>query len=234
MKIAICYDEYMIIAIDGPAASGKSTVAREVAKRLGYKYIDTGAMYRAVTWKALQQKIDITKENALAALAKASDIEISDLVDTHYTVTIDGIDVTEEIRSPKVSATVSIVAKVSGVRAALVKKQRGYAEKYQNLVVEGRDVGTVVFPDAEVKVFLTATPVERAKRRQRELKEKGHKLEVSAVEREIITRDKIDTTRAVSPLAKAPDAHVVDTTGKTIGQVVQTIIDFVEKSGSDT
>ncbi|HZD61049.1 MAG TPA: (d)CMP kinase [Anaerolineae bacterium] len=220
----------MIIAIDGPAASGKSTVAREVAKRLGYKYIDTGAMYRAVTWKALQEKIDITEADTVAALARGSEIEITDLKDTHYKVLINGDDVTEEIRSPKISAAVSTVAKISGVRAALVKKQRRYAEIYPNIVVEGRDVGTVVFPDAEVKAFLTASPVERAKRRQRELKEKGHKVEVATVERDIITRDKIDTTRITSPLIKAPDAHVIDTTDKTIGQVVQLIVNLTKKS----
>jgi cytidylate kinase len=219
----------MIIAIDGPAASGKSTVAREVAKRLGYKYIDTGAMYRAVTWKALQEKIDITEADTVAALARGSEIEITDLKDTHYKVLINGDDVTEEIRSPKISAAVSTVAKISGVRAALVKKQRRYAEIYPNIVVEGRDVGTVVFPDAEVKAFLTASPVERAKRRQRELKEKGHKVEVATVERDIITRDKIDTTRITSPLIKAPDAHVIDTTDKTIGQVVQLIVNLAKK-----
>jgi len=219
----------MIIAIDGPAASGKSTVAREVAKRLGYKYIDTGAMYRAVTWKALREKMDITKEDALTALTRGVEITISDLKNTHYTVTIDGEDVTEAIRSPKVSAAVSTVSKVNGVRAALVKKQRSFANQYPDMVVEGRDVGTVVFPDAELKVFLTASAAERARRRQRELKEKGHKVEVATVERDIITRDKIDTTRAVSPLMKAPDAKVIDTTGKTIGQVVQEIIDLVKR-----
>ncbi|MBE0446595.1 MAG: (d)CMP kinase [Actinobacteria bacterium] len=220
----------MIIAIDGPAASGKSTVAREVAKRLGYKYIDTGAMYRAVTWKALKEKIDITKADAITALARGADIEITDLKDTQYRVFIDGEDVTEAIRSPKVSAAVSTIAKIGRVRTALVKKQRSYADTYPNMVVEGRDIGTVVFPDAEAKVFLTASPIERAKRRQRELKEKGHKLEVTTVERDIITRDKIDATRITSPLAKAPDAYVIDTTDKTIGQVVQLIINLVKKS----
>ncbi|MDI6715850.1 MAG: (d)CMP kinase [Actinomycetota bacterium] len=219
----------MIIAIDGPAASGKSTVAKEVAKRLGYKYIDTGAMYRAVTWKALKEKLDITNEDALVALARGSNIEISDLKNTHYTVTIDGEDVTEAIRSPKVSAAVSTVSKVPGVRNALVKKQRSYADYYPNMVVEGRDIGTVVFPDADIKIFITASPMERARRRYRELKEKGHKIDLSTVERDIITRDKIDSTRPVGPLTKAPDAHLIDTTNKTIGQVVQQIIDLIKK-----
>lgn len=219
----------MIIAIDGPAASGKSTVAKEVAKRLGYKYIDTGAMYRAVTWKALKEKIDITNEDALVALAKGSQIEISDLENACFRIKIDGEDVTEAIRMPKISAAVSTVAKVPGVRAALVKKQRSYADLYPNMVIEGRDIGTVVFPDAELKIFLSASAVERARRRYRELKEKGHKIELSAIERDIITRDKIDSTRATGPLMKAPDAHTIDTTGKTIGQVVQEIINMAKK-----
>lgn len=218
----------MIIAIDGPAASGKSTVAKETAKRLGYKYIDTGAMYRAVTWKALKEKIDITNEDAVVALAKGSQIDISELKNTHYKVLIDGEDVTEAIRLPKVSAAVSTVAKVPGVRTALVKKQRSYADIYQNIIIEGRDIGTAVFPEAELKIFLKASPVERAKRRYRELKEKGHKVELSAIERDIVTRDKIDSTRAASPLIKAPDAHVIDTTSKTISQVVQEIINMAK------
>ncbi len=218
----------MIIAIDGPAASGKSSVAKETAKRLGYKYIDTGAMYRAVTWKALKEKIDITNEDAVVALAKGSQIDISELKNTHYEVLIDGEDVTEAIRLPKVSAAVSTVAKVPGVRTALVKKQRSYADIYQNIIIEGRDIGTAVFPEAELKIFLKASPVERAKRRYRELKEKGHKVELSAIERDIVTRDKIDSTRAASPLIKAPDAHVIDTTSKTISQVVQEIINMAK------
>lgn len=219
----------MIISIDGPAASGKSTVAKEVAKRLGYKYIDTGAMYRAVTWKALKEKVDITNEDALVALARSSQINISDLKNNHFSITIDGDDVTEAIRSPKVSAAVSTVSKVPGVRAALVKKQRSFADLYPNIVMDGRDIGTVVFPDADVKIFLKASAAERAKRRYRELKEKGHKVDLAAVERDIVTRDKIDSTRATAPLMKAPDATVIDTTNMTIGQVVQKIIDAIKE-----
>jgi len=219
----------MIIAIDGPAASGKSTVAKEVAKRLGYKYVDTGAMYRAVTWKVLKEKVDITNEDAIVALARGSQISISDLKNSHFSITIDGDDVTEAIRSPKVSAAVSTVSKVPGVRAALLKKQRSFADLYPNIVMDGRDIGTVVFPDAEVKIFLKASAAERAKRRYRELKEKGHKVDLAAVERDIVTRDKIDSTRAAAPLMKAPDAHAIDTTNLTIGQVVQKVIDIIKE-----
>lgn len=217
----------MIVAIDGPGASGKSTVAREVAKRLGFNYIDTGAMYRAVTWKALKEKIDLTNRDALVALARGAEIELKGIADSHTKITIDGEDVTEAIRTPKVSAAVSIVSKIPGVRTALVKKQRSYAERYSNMVIEGRDIGTVVFPSAEVKIFLKASPIERAKRRYRELKEKGHSVDLPMVERDLLTRDKIDSTRATSPLAKAQGAYVLDTTDKTIGQVVQEIINRV-------
>ncbi|HEY3373926.1 MAG TPA: (d)CMP kinase [Candidatus Aquicultor sp.] len=220
----------MIIAIDGPAASGKSTVAKEVAKRLGFNYIDTGAMYRAVTMKALKEKIDVTNKTALAALARGVEIDIKELRPSHYAITIDGEDVTEAIRAPKVSANVSAVSKIPGVRTALVKKQRSYADVYDNMVVEGRDIGTVVFPNAEVKIFLQASPIERAKRRYRELKEKGHNIDLPVVERDLVKRDNTDSTRATSPLLKALDAYVVDTTDKTIGQVVQEIINIVEKS----
>ncbi|NCO65748.1 MAG: cytidylate kinase [Candidatus Aquicultor secundus] len=220
----------MIIAIDGPAASGKSTVAKEVAKRLGFKYVDTGAMYRAVTWKALKERIDITNEDALAALARSAQIEMDGLdASQHLIVRIDGDDVTEAIRTPKVSAAVSTVSKVPALRSALIKKQRSFADSYPDLVMDGRDIGTVVFSDAEVKVFLKASAVERAKRRYRELKEKGHAIDLSTVERDIVTRDKIDSTRTTGPLAKAPDARAIDTTNKTIGQVVQEIVDLVKK-----
>jgi cytidylate kinase len=220
----------MIIAIDGPAASGKSTVAREVAKRLGFKYIDTGAMYRAVTWKAIKGKIDTTNKDALAALARNSEIEINQVDNSdRYEITIDGEDVTEAIRTPKVTASVSAVAKVPGVRTSLVKKQRDYSNKYSDLVVEGRDIGTAVYPDAEVKIFLRASAVERARRRYEELKVKGHEIELPKVERDLLKRDNTDSTRAASPLIKAADAYALDTTDKTIEQVVDEILDLASK-----
>lgn len=219
----------MIIAIDGPAASGKSTVAREVAKQLGFKYVDTGAMYRAVTWKAIKRNVDTAGKDALAAIARNSDIDISPLVDNRYRVTIDGEDVTEAIRTPKVTGSVSAVAKVPGVRSALVKKQRDYSTIYSDLVVEGRDIGTAVFPDAEVKVFLKASAVERARRRYEELRIRGHEIELPKVERDLLKRDKLDSTRAASPLIKAADAYALDTTDKTIGQVVEEILAIVNK-----
>ncbi|MBI4733952.1 MAG: (d)CMP kinase [Rubrobacteridae bacterium] len=219
----------MIIAIDGPAASGKSTVAREVARRLEFQYIDTGAMYRAVTWKAINSKIDTSNKDALVALARNSEIEMSPLSDNNYTIKINGEDVTEAIRTPKVTGSVSAVAKVPGVRTALVKKQRSYATKYPDLVVEGRDIGTAVFPDAEVKIFLRASAVERARRRYEELKVIGHDIELPKVERDLLKRDNTDSTRAVNPLKKAQDAYALDTTEKTIDQVVDEILDIANK-----
>jgi len=209
----------MVIAIDGLAASGKSTVAKAVAKKMGYEYVDTGAMYRALTWKALEEKVDIFDEEALVRLAKLTRIYFSD----GGRIFVDGVDVSEEIRSPRVNNAVSIVSRVPDVRRTMVKQQRA-AAKGKNVVVEGRDIGTVVFPEAEVKIFLTAVPRERARRRKVELEGKGHRMDVISVEREIISRDRIDSTRPAGPLLRAPDAHVIDTTDKDAGQVVEEVL----------
>ncbi|MDI6892770.1 MAG: (d)CMP kinase [Actinomycetota bacterium] len=209
----------MIIAVDGLAASGKSTVAKAVAKKMSYEYMDTGAMYRALTWKALEKKVDIFDEEALVRLANLTRIYFSN----GGKVFVDGVDVTEEIRSPRVSNAVSIVSRVPDVRRIMVKQQRA-AAKDKNVVVEGRDIGTVVFPEAEVKIFLTAVPRERARRRKVELEGKGHRMDVTTVEREIISRDRIDSTRPAGPLLKAPDAHVIDTTDKDVEQVVEEVL----------
>lgn len=209
----------MIIAVDGLAASGKSTVAKAVAKKMSYEYMDTGAMYRALTWKALEKKVDIFDEEALVRLANLTRIYFSN----GGKVFVDGVDVTEEIRSPKVSNAVSIVSRVPDVRRIMVKQQRA-AAKDKNVVVEGRDIGTVVFPEAEVKIFLTAVPRERARRRKVELEGKGHGVDIISVEREILSRDQIDSTRPAGPLLKAPDAHVIDTTDKNVGQVVKEVL----------
>lgn len=219
----------MIIAIDGPAASGKSTVAREVAHQLGFKYIDTGAMYRAFTWKVLNQKLDPCDEEALSVLAEASEVKFvfpRGKKNALPKIFIDGEDVTEEIRTPRVSGAVSDVSAIPGVRQAMVAKQRALARG--NIVMEGRDIGTAVFPQADVKIFLVATPCERAKRRQVELSNKGHKVDVVSVQREILARDQIDSTRPTSPLLKASDAKVIDTTSKTVEGVVGEVIQLVK------
>lgn len=218
----------MIIAIDGPAASGKSTVAKGVAKRMGFIYVDTGAMYRAITWKALNLKIDISDEAALVALTESTKIKLGRPTDGDYTIAADGKDVTEEIRNPKVSAAVSTVSKVAGVRTELVKKQRAFHRGGRDLVLEGRDIGTVVFPDAELKVFLTASVAERARRRHAELVQKGYEVKLETVERDILARDQLDSSRQVSPLLRAVDAITVDTTDKTIDEVIDEIVELAE------
>lgn len=218
----------MIIAIDGPAASGKSTVAKRIAQKLGFDYLDTGAMYRALTWNALREKVDISDAETLGALAQRTKIYFDwDGKKLQKKIFVNDRDVTHEIRSPKVNSAVSIVSKALAVRQKMARTQRNFA-RGKNVVVEGRDIGTVVFPDAEVKVFLTATPKERARRRQRELLEKGHRIRLATLEREIIARDKIDSSRLSSPLFKASDAHLVDTTGREVEEVVQEVLELIE------
>lgn len=221
----------MIIAIDGPAASGKSTVAREVAHRLNFEYLDTGAMYRAVTWQALEEKIDVFDQRALQALARHIPVrfERSQSGEMDERVFVGDADVTARIRSPKISSMVSLVARVAAVRHAMVERQRDFA-KGKNAVVEGRDIGTVVFPHAEVKVFLTASAIERARRRSAEMEEEGHCVNVQSLERELISRDMLDSQRRSGPLLRACDAHIINTTDKTIDEVVGEIIRLKEES----
>jgi len=220
----------MILAIDGPAASGKSTVARAVARRLGWGYLDTGAMYRAIAAEALRVGVPLDDEEALTALARRAKIGfVSDGVDpVPYAVMLDGRDVTEEIRSPGTDGAVSPVARVAGVRAALVDEQRRLAAT-ADVVVEGRDIGTVVFPEAPVKVYLTASPYERARRRLGDRAKAGHEADIEEVARNIASRDEIDSGRAVSPLSVAHDAHVVDTTDLTVEEVVDLIAGLVSE-----
>jgi cytidylate kinase len=214
------------IAIDGPAASGKSTIGGLVAAELGYLYIDTGAMYRAVAWAALERQVIIADEAAVTALAEQLDIDI-----THdnrgdgrqYTVRADGEDITWAIREPRVNAHVSTVAAYSGVRAALVPKQQAIAAR-GGVVMVGRDIGTVVLPQAEVKVYLDASVAERARRRHQEARARGLDVTLAEVVADLAQRDRIDSTRADSPLTVAPDALVIDSTGLTIAEVVQEML----------
>ncbi len=217
----------MIIAIDGPAASGKSTVARAVARRLGFRYLDTGAMYRAVAAEAISCEVPFDDPQALQGLAEEIRVAFtyngSDPVPS--SVMVGHRDVTAEIRTPAVDAAVSLVARIPGVRSAMVPRQRELAAA-GDTVVEGRDIGTVVFPDAAVKVYLTATPEERARRRFGDREAAGHESEIAAVAADIAERDRIDSTRAASPLATASDAKVIDTTGLTVDQVVDLIAEL--------
>jgi len=218
----------VIVAIDGPAASGKSTVARALARRLGFAYLDTGAMYRAVAALALDRGVALDDETALTQLAETEAITFHHPADDPVpdTVLIGGTDVTAAIRTPEADAAVSAVARVPGVRAAMVAQQRRLARAVDT-VVEGRDIGTVVFPHASVKAYLTASAEERARRRHEELTERGHALEERAVHEGIEARDSADSTRAASPLAVADDAVVVDTTGMTVHEVVEHVAGLV-------
>ncbi|MDR3687218.1 MAG: (d)CMP kinase [Coriobacteriia bacterium] len=220
----------MIIAIDGPAGSGKSSVAKVVAARLGFHYLDTGAMYRAVASRALAHGISLSDESAVAAIAQDDPIEFGhDPGDPMPSrVFIAGQDVTDAIRTPEVDDAVSPVAKLALVRSAMVQQQRHIAS-HSNIVVEGRDIGTVVFPDAQLKVFLTASAQERARRRAAQQSAGGHVVDAAAVHAAILRRDEIDSTRAHSPLAAAPDAVLLDTTTLTFDEVVERIVELAQE-----
>lgn len=211
----------LVVAIDGPAGAGKSTVAKRVARELGLTYIDTGAMYRAVAWKVLQQNKEVTEE---AILATAKDIDVAlEYREGKTHVFVDGTEVTDAIRTPEVSRIVSLVASLGPVREKLVELQRRMAEN-DSVLMDGRDIGTNVLPKADVKIYLTASVEERARRRAKELQEKGHDVTLSDVERDIAARDKADMEREISPLRQAEDAILVDTTGLTIDEVVAKLL----------
>lgn len=208
----------MKIAIDGPAGSGKSTVAKMVAEELGYQYLDTGAMYRAVTYRALQEDVPLDDELALGAIARDEVISFGD--GGHDSVSINGTDVTRAIRTEMIDRNVSKVAAVPAVRTALVDQQRTIASTH-DIVMEGRDIATVVFPDAEVKVFLTASPAARARRRSLQNIERGvGETDEAKLLEEIAVRDELDSTREVAPLVPADDATLLDTSDLSIDEVV--------------
>jgi cytidylate kinase len=216
----------LIVAIDGPAGSGKSTSAKLVAQRLGYVYIDSGAMYRAITYLALKKKL-LGNEKAIGDLANTADIYL-DYVDSETRVSVNGEDITEELRSIDVNQNVSEVSRIEEVRKALVKQQKAMGFRDRGLVMEGRDITTIVFPDADVKIFLTASIEQRAKRRADEYKNKGISVSIDEIKRNIIERDKIDSTRKLSPLLKAPDAIEIDTSKVTIEEQVNLILKQVK------
>jgi pantoate ligase/cytidylate kinase len=219
-----------IIAIDGPAGAGKSTVARQVANQLGLVYLDTGAMYRAITWLVLENGIDIDDECSIAELANECKIELTPSQNIQFPVQvwINGIDVTQEIRSIEVTSKVSAIAAQNTVRKALVQQQHSWGKK-GGLVAEGRDIGTHVFPDAEVKIFLTASVSERARRRQQDFTKQGQpQVSLEQLERDIAERDYKDSTRKISPLRKAADAVEVQTDGLTPGEVAARIVNYYQ------
>jgi len=212
----------LIIAIDGPVGSGKSTLARRVADMLGYIYIDTGAMYRAVALKALRQGISLDAAEALEALASATRIDLR-AQDGGQRVFLDGVDVTSSIRTPEVAQAASKVAVIPGVRHVLVAEQRR-AGKQGGVVMEGRDIGSVVFPDAQLKIFLTASPETRAERRWREHQQKGDQIDLARTLEEIRERDRRDQERESSPLVRAADAVVVDSTAMEPEEVARLVV----------
>jgi len=218
----------LIVAIDGPAGSGKSTSAKLVAQKLGYLYIDTGAMYRTVTFLSIKNNV-LKNNNAITEIAKKSEIDLK-FIDGVTHVAVDGTDVTDQIRLPEINQNVSDISTIEEVRKILVDKQRKLANENSGVVMEGRDIGTVVFPDADVKIFLVASIEARANRRAKEYEEKGVTISLEEVKSNLQKRDKIDSTREASPLTKAEDAIEVDTSNVTIQQQVDIIIEHVRQA----
>jgi cytidylate kinase len=214
----------LIIAIDGPSGAGKGTIARAIARELGYRHIDSGAMYRAVGWKAIRNGVPLDSEAAVAALAEQSRIDVSSTA-----ITIDDVDVSRAIRTPEIDRAAAAVARLPRVRAVLVDRQRQLGVG-GGIVMEGRDIGTVVFPDADVKVYLDASPEERARRRSVDPAHTGVPAAVSEVATLLTQRDEQDRTRTVSPLFAAKDAVHVDTTGKSVDKVVDEVMTVVRKA----
>lgn len=221
----------MIVAIDGPAGSGKSTVARALAQRLRMHYLDTGAMYRAVAHMALQQGVALDDEDSVTDIAESSDIRFEHDGDSPLAtrVVANGTDVTSAIRTPATDAAVSAVARMARVREAMVSRQRAIGAS-EDLVAEGRDIGSVVFPDAAVKIYLTASEDERASRRHTELVGRGAVVARETVQMGLVARDSADSSRAASPLTVAEDATIVDTTGMSVEDVVDVIESLVKAS----
>jgi len=217
----------LIITIDGPAGVGKSTVAQLLAKRLGVAFLDTGATYRALTLVAMQNKADLTDKERLLQLLRNTDFQFT-IANDQMQVTIDGADVTDQIRSPAVTANVQHIAEAPKLRRELVQMQRSFAEKYERIVTEGRDQGTVAFPDADFKFFLTTDLTERARRRQKQLAEDGKELELEKIQAEIAKRDASDEQRTIGPLTPATDAIIIDATNLDAEGVVEEMLGYIK------
>ena len=212
---------YKVIAIDGPAGAGKSTIAKRLADIIGYTYIDSGAMYRAITLKALKGNIPLKKTDMLISMAEETDIDFRE-----NSIYLDGRAVNAEIREEAVNRNVSYIAAIPEIRKLLVDVQRKISMN-KNVVMDGRDVGTVIFPEADVKFYITASVEERADRRYKELKQKGYEAEIQDIRSQIEKRDYIDSTRSDSPLKAASDAIIIDTTGKSIDEVLNEVVSSI-------
>lgn len=208
----------LVIAVDGPAGAGKSTIAKIIAEKLNINYIDTGAMYRAITYKCLEKNIDINNEDEVTKVAKVTDIDFKD-----NNIYLDGKILTDEIRTIEVSNNVSNVAKIKEVRYLMVDIQREIGKR-NSVILDGRDIGSYVFPNADYKFFLIATPEERGKRRHIELIKKGYHITLDEIIKDIVKRDEIDSNREFAPLVKAEDAIEIDTTGKNVDYVVGSVL----------
>ena len=218
----------LIITIDGPAASGKSTAARLLAEKLAASFLDTGAMYRAVTLAAMQAEVDMSDEKKLLSVMETNEFQFS-FEENKMVVCINGIDVTEQIRQPQITANARYVASSPKAREKLVQMQRQFAAGRQKIVTEGRDQGTVAFSDADIKFYLMADSIERARRRQAELRAKGNDESLEQIQKAIEERDKSDENRTVGPLRPAEDAIIVDTTDLSIEEVVEQLLSCVKE-----
>lgn len=221
----------LTVAIDGPAGAGKSTVARIVAERLEYTYIDTGAMYRAVTWDVMRRQIDPADQVKTAQVAESLNLTL-DSSQGKTRVKVDGVDISDAIRTPEVSRLVATVAANGGVRQAMVNLQRQLAS-FGGVVLDGRDIGSHVLPNADIKIFLTASIEERARRRWMEMREKGYDVDLADLQREIACRDEMDCGREIAPLIQAADAVLIDTTAMSIKGAAETIQKLCEEKSHD-
>jgi cytidylate kinase len=223
----------MIITIDGPAGTGKSTVAHAVAEKLNFDFLDTGAMYRAVALAALRRRVSLEDQRELALIARASKI-VFDFTRKPPVLLLNGQDVSSQLRNGEVTSAASFVAQVPDVRQLLVAQQRTIGAQARNLVTEGRDQGSVVFPKAEFKFYLDAAPAERARRRADQLRARGEVADLLELQRQIVERDTRDSRRSVGPLTRPADATVIDTTGLTQDQVVDRIVDLVNSHSQNS